>query len=319
MPDQIAAPLDQPAYDLRERCWFDAVLPPFARDWARLGRWDRMAGVWLLYWPCAWGLMLAPHFWLLSFAEKFYWLGLFLIGAFVMRGAGCTINDLWDRKLDAQVARTASRPLAAGRTRVFSALIFLLLQLIAGAWIWGQLPFNAQLVSLFYLPLIVVYPLMKRVTMWPQAFLSIVFSAGAIVGWVTMDMPNLATAVLVITAMLWVLAYDTVYAHMDKADDAMVGIKSTVIGLGERAVDLVVVCLWATSLGWALLAAMYDFPPLACSVLIFSYVLQFFRCVLWNPDNDRKTLDYFRSQCWFGGAWAFACWFNVLQHVPVHG
>ena len=318
--DQTVPPIDAPVGDMRTRCWFDQFLPPFMREWARLGRWDRPIGIWLLYWPCSWGLMLAPHFRHLSYQQQFYWLGLFLLGAFLMRGAGCTINDLWDRKLDAQVARTAQRPLAAGRISVASALVFLALQCAGGLWVLWHLPPLAQIIALLYVPLIILYPLMKRITMWPQAFLAIVFSAGVLIGWATTESPiSWVTVLLYITSMAWVLAYDTIYAHMDKRDDAMVGIQSTVIGLGERAVDLIIVCLWFFCVAWGTVGMASHFTVLAWITTIIALFFQLVRSGVWNPDDDAKTLQYFQSQRWFGGMLALSCWYTVLQHMPSPG
>lgn len=306
-----------PATDIRTHCWFDHLLPRFAQDWARIARWDRPIGFWLLYWPCLWGLLLAPGFATLPVPYQCYWVMIFLAGAFVMRGAGCTINDLWDRKLDARVARTANRPLAAGRTSIVSAFIFLFLQLAVGLLVLLQLPLRAQIAALAYIPLIIAYPLMKRITMWPQAFLAVVFSAGALVGWLTIaDTVNWKILILYLTTMVWVLGYDTVYAHMDQKDDVLVGIKSTVIALGERAVDLVVVCWWGVFMGWAFIGVLSDFPLIAWGTCFLAGLFQIFWCVWWNPDNDAKTLTYFKFQHWFGGMLTLACWYTVLQHTP---
>lgn len=316
MPEQMTPP----SVDLRETCWFDRFLPRFAQQWARLARWDRPIGFWLLFWPCAWGMMLTSTFAQLPLQFQCYWLTLFLVGSFVMRGAGCTINDLWDRKLDAQVARTAARPLASGRVSLLSAFIFLGLQFLVGLLILLQLPLKAQIAALLYIPLIIAYPLMKRITMWPQAFLAVVFSAGALVGWLAVGEPlKWTTLILYITSMVWVLGYDTVYAHMDQKDDVLVGVKSTVIALGERAVDLIVVCWWAFFLGWTFIGLTVGFPLIAWGASFIAALFQIFWCVWWDPDSDSKTLTYFKFQHWFGGMLALACWYSVLRHAPMPG
>jgi 4-hydroxybenzoate polyprenyltransferase len=210
----------------RERGWIEH-LPERLRPYAVLARWDRPIGTWLLLWPCWWALALAP-------GRPDWWLvPLFGIGAVAMRGAGCVVNDLTDRELDAQVARTRDRPLASGRLGVPQALAFLALQLLVGALV--LLAFNGVAVALALasLPLIVIYPLMKRITWWPQAFLGVTFNWGALVGWAAAT-GELATPALLLYAagFFWTLGYDTIYAHQDKADDALIGIRSTARRLG---------------------------------------------------------------------------------------
>lgn len=306
--------------DVKTTVWFDRFLPSFLHAYARLARWDRPIGFWLLFWPCAWGLMLAPRFAALPFEQQFFWLGLFWIGAVAMRGAGCTVNDLWDRHLDKQVERTSVRPLASGAISIRNAIIFLVLQCLVGLAVWWYLPLAAQIVSLCYVPLIVIYPLMKRITYWPQAFLAVVFNAGVLIGWLTTGHDFSWIMVLVyVTAMFWTLGYDTVYAHMDQRDDIQVGIKSTVVGLGERAVDLVAVCWWIIGAGWLFIGSVQDFTVFSWCLAGVAFVLQIMRFLLWNPDDDKMTLAYFRFQHWFGGMLALACWYSVLQHLPVAG
>ena len=204
-------------------------LPPRLRDFGMLARWDRPIGTWLLLLPCWWGQALAPGLPDLRLAF------LFAIGAIAMRGAGCTINDLFDREFDRKVARTANRPLAAGRLGVFEALAFAALQSFVGLVVLVQLPLPAILVGSASVPLIVVYPLMKRVTWWPQAVLGITFNWGVLVGYVAVTgKADLAMVLLYLAAVAWTLGYDTIYAHQDKEDDRLVGVRSTALLLGER-------------------------------------------------------------------------------------
>ena len=200
------------------------------RAYGELARWDRPIGAWLLFWPCAWGVALAPG----SFA---WWLlPLFAVGAFAMRGAGCTINDIVDRKLDGHVARTASRPLPSGRVGLKEAVGFVFAQCAVGLVVLLSLPPAAQVIGWLAVPLVVAYPFMKRLTWWPQAFLGLTFNWGALVGWTaahgTLEAPALA---LYAAGFFWTLGYDTIYAHQDKEDDALVGIKSTALLLGDRS------------------------------------------------------------------------------------
>lgn len=212
----------------RELGWMDRYLPAWLRPYGVLARWDRPIGAWLLLWPCWWGQTLAPGW-------PSLWLAfLFLIGAFAMRGAGCTINDMTDRNLDAKVERTENRPLASGRLAMGQAMIFLGAQLLVGLVVLVQLNLNAALVALAAMPLVILYPWMKRITWWPQLFLGITFKWGALVGWTAATgQLGWPAIVLYVAGIFWTLGYDTIYAHLDKADDALIGVKSTARRLGE--------------------------------------------------------------------------------------
>ncbi|MEY4269938.1 MAG: hypothetical protein RLZZ58_1154, partial [Pseudomonadota bacterium] len=187
--------------------WLPAPMRPFAL----LARFDRPIGWWLLYWPCAWGLVLAggarSHGWLLLW---------FLIGAIAMRGAGCVYNDIIDRDLDARVARTASRPLASGAVGLRAAWIWLGLLCLIGLVVLFQLRAVAQIVALASLALVALYPFMKRITWWPQLWLGLVFGWGALVGGVAVDGGiGAATAYLYAGTIAWIVGYDTLYALQD--------------------------------------------------------------------------------------------------------
>ncbi|MGI9416838.1 MAG: 4-hydroxybenzoate octaprenyltransferase [Geminicoccaceae bacterium] len=212
----------------RELGWMDRYLPAWLRPYGVLARWDRPIGAWLLLWPCWWGQALAPGY-------PSLWLAfLFLIGAIAMRGAGCTINDMTDRNLDAKVDRTQNRPLASGALTLSQAMVFLGAQLLVGLAVLTQLNVNAALVALAAMPLVVAYPWMKRITWWPQLFLGITFKWGALVGW-TAATGSLGwpAVILYIGGIFWTLGYDTIYAHQDKDDDALIGVKSTARRLGD--------------------------------------------------------------------------------------
>jgi 4-hydroxybenzoate polyprenyltransferase len=214
----------------REGSWLDR-LPAWLRPYGVLARWDRPIGSWLLLWPCWWGMALAapwPDPWQMA---------LFALGAFAMRGAGCVVNDLADRDLDARVERTRHRPLASGRLGVTQALAFMALQLLIGLMV--LLTFNGFTIGLAFavMPLVLVYPLMKRITWWPQATLGLTFNWGALVGWSAVTGGLSAPALVLYAAgFFWTLGYDTIYAHQDKADDALVGIKSSARRLGDATV-----------------------------------------------------------------------------------
>ncbi len=209
--------------------WIDRYPPAGLRPYLKLWRADKPIGAWLLLWPCWWSLALAaPGGW-----PDARLLALFGIGAVVMRGAGCTVNDMVDRRIDARVARTRDRPLASGALSLVQAWGFLALLLVIGLVILLQ--FNRWAIALgaASLPLIALYPYMKRITDWPQAFLGLVFNWGALLGWTAatgaLGWPAVA---LYAGCFAWTLGYDTIYAHQDKEDDAIVGVKSSALKLG---------------------------------------------------------------------------------------
>jgi 4-hydroxybenzoate polyprenyltransferase len=207
--------------------WADTLLPPFLRPFARLARWERPIGWWLLLWPCWWSSALA--------ADAAGWrlpdlghLALFLIGAVAMRGAGCTWNDLVDRDIDAAVARTRSRPIPSGQVTPRAAWAFLFLQAFVGLVVLLQFDRFTFGLGIASLGIVAVYPFMKRVTDWPQAVLGLAFSWGALVGWAAVfHRLDLAPVALYLGAILWTIGYDTIYAHQDKEDDEVVGVRST--------------------------------------------------------------------------------------------
>ncbi len=216
------------ASDIGRRGWI-ARLPAKPQAFAHLARLDRPVGTWLLLLPCWWGLALAG-----SVDLRLYLL--FGIGALVMRGAGCTLNDIADRNFDGRVARTASRPLPSGRVTLVEALAFLALLLLLGLAVLLQLPPAAIALGVLSLALVATYPFMKRITWWPQFFLGLAFNWGVPMGWATVR-PEPAIAPLLVygAGILWTLGYDTIYAHQDKEDDALIGVKSTARLLGDRS------------------------------------------------------------------------------------
>ncbi len=211
-------------------------LPPRLRDYALLARWDRPIGTWLLLLPCWWGLALAAAEGGGSLPRVLAYGALFAVGAVAMRGAGCTLNDLFDRDLDRQVERTRNRPLAAGRLTVAQALLFVALQAAVGLLVLLALPPLARLVALASVPLVLLYPLAKRVTWWPQAVLGVTFNWGALVGYVALRGTLTVEALLLYAAgAFWTLGYDTVYAHQDREDDRRIGVRSTALRLGAAS------------------------------------------------------------------------------------
>src|SRR5881392_1830886 len=228
-----------------ERRGLIGVLPPRLRPFASLMRLDRPIGTWLLYWPCAWSVALAGvgGRW-----DLFLWLAL---GAFAMRSAGCVYNDIVDRDLDRQVERTRLRPLASERVSLKAAWALTIGLCLIGLIVLLQLGWTAQLAALASLALVAAYPFMKRITWWPQAWLGLVFSWGALVGWPAV-MGNLGWPPLLLWfgSIVWVFGYDTLYAIQDIEDDALVGVKSSALRLGDKAplgigvLYLIAVMLW---------------------------------------------------------------------------
>jgi len=213
--------------------WVDGLAPAFTRPYLRLARLDRPIGSWLLLIPCWWSVgltgMRLHHF------PNLWHIVLFFIGAFAMRGAGCTWNDLVDRDLDAKVERTRSRPIPSGQVTPRHAALFMIAQALAGLLVLLQFNRVTILCGFASLGVVAIYPFMKRVTYWPQIVLGLAFSWGALMGWPAafgrLDWPAL---VLYAGSICWVIAYDTIYAHQDREDDLMIGIKSTALLFRER-------------------------------------------------------------------------------------
>jgi 4-hydroxybenzoate polyprenyltransferase len=207
--------------------WVDTHAPAWARPYLRLARFDRPIGSWLLLMPCWWSAALAAGV-ARDIRQLPLVIVLFFIGAFVMRGAGCTWNDITDRDLDARVERTRSRPIPAGQVSVTQALIFLVAQALIGLAVLLQFNRFAIATGIASLIIVAVYPFMKRITWWPQVVLGLAFSWGALMGFaVTLGRIDLTALVLYAGSICWVIGYDTIYAHQDAEDDALIGIKST--------------------------------------------------------------------------------------------
>jgi len=214
--------------------WVDTWAPAPTRPYLRMIRADRPIGTWLLLWPCWWSTALAavaagdavPNLWFLA---------LFAVGAFVMRGAGCVYNDIVDQDVDAAVARTRSRPLPSGQVSETAAKIFMLALAFTGFLVLIQFNAFTIVLGIASLGIVAIYPFMKRITHWPQAVLGLAFSWGALMGWAAVfGGLDLAPVLLYMACMAWTIGYDTIYAHQDKEDDALIGLKSTALKFGER-------------------------------------------------------------------------------------
>src|SRR6188472_2417877 len=214
--------------------WVDTHAPSWSRPYLRLSRFDRPIGSWLLLMPCWWSAALAAGI-ARDASQLLFVIVLFFIGAFVMRGAGCTWNDITDRDLDAKVERTRSRPIPAGQVSVPQALAWLVLQALIGLAVLLQFNRFAVMTGIASLVIVAIYPFMKRITWWPQVVLGLAFSWGALMGFaVTLGRIDATALVLYLGSIAWVIGYDTIYAHQDAEDDALIGIKSTALLFGAH-------------------------------------------------------------------------------------
>ena len=278
-----------------ERRGLIGALPAALRPDASLMRVDRPIGTWLLFWPCAWGVALA------GVRGEWALLGWLLLGAFAMRSAGCVYNDIIDRELDKSVERTRLRPLASGRVSVRAAWALVVGLSLVGLAVLLQLPRAAQIVALLSLAPVAAYPYMKRITWWPQAWLGMVFSWGALVGWPAVTGTFAPPALLLwLGSIFWVIGYDTLYAVQDIEDDALVGVKSSARALGERVKAGVGMFYLRALLGWA--AAIWSvrpdpFAPLALVPAAIHLARQVARV---DPDDGAGALALFRSNRFTG-------------------
>lgn len=291
-----------------ERHGLIGALPVAARPYASLIRLDRPIGVWLLFWPGAWAIAFAGMGGGIADPRGWSLIAWFLLGAFAMRSAGCVYNDIVDRDLDAQVARTRLRPLASGRVGLRGAWILLVAMSLIGLVVLLQLRPLAQLVALASLALVAAYPFMKRITWWPQAWLGLVFSWAALVGWAavrgSLDPPGL---LLYAGAIFWVVGYDTAYALQDREDDALVGVKSSARRLGRHTRAGIAFCyaaalaLWAAAFWWLRPHWLALVPLLPMALHLIGQVIRL------RPDDGDSALATFRSNRFAGLLMFLAC------------
>ena len=279
-----------------------ARLPRRVRDFALLARFDRPIGWWLLFWPCVWGVWLAGAGWQLVLLA---WL---LLGAIAMRGAGCVYNDIVDADLDWQVARTAARPVASGRISARAAWAWLLALCLVGLVVLVQLRWQAEVVALASLALVAAYPFMKRITWWPQAWLGLVFTWGAPVGWFALRDDGLEVlAALYAGSIFWCMGYDTIYAVQDREDDALVGVRSSALRLGEN-VGRGVIAFYALALAlWALAFWLLRHDWLALLALVPAAFQLLWQGMTLDPADGANALARFRSNRFAGALVAAAC------------
>ncbi|SUA99910.1 4-hydroxybenzoate octaprenyltransferase [Pannonibacter phragmitetus] len=289
-----------PVSDAVKRHWVDTKLPAWARPYARLARWERPIGWQLLLWPCLWSSALAAVAAGNAYPNPWHIL-LFLIGAVAMRGAGCTYNDLVDEKIDAQVERTRSRPIPAGQVTRAQAKLFMALQALVGGLVLIQFNLFTIVLGLASLLVVAIYPFMKRFTNWPQLFLGFAFSWGALMGWAAL-FGKLDTAPFLLYAggILWTIGYDTIYAHQDKEDDALVGVRSTARLFGSWTKAALVVLYAGATVLFALAAALADAGPFAFAGIALGALHLFWQIVVLDIDDGDQCLKLFRSNDRYG-------------------
>jgi 4-hydroxybenzoate polyprenyltransferase len=294
--------------------WVDGA-PAMVRPFLRLARLDRPHPGWLLFWPCVFGLALGA---IASERPLWSWHDLYLvvlfgIGAVVMRGAGCTFNDIVDRDIDAQVARTRGRPIPSGAVTARQAWLFLVAQLAAGFAVLVQLNWFAIGVGAASLLLVAAYPFMKRITWWPQAWLGLTFNWGALLGFAaqtgTLDV---ADAMLYAGLIFWTLGYDTIYAMQDMEDDALIGVKSTALLFGARARDWIL-GFYATAFALILGAGFAEHAGWPFVFVMLAAGAQ----LVWQvhtlkPGDPARSLTLFRSNrdagALIAGAFILSSW-----------
>lgn len=285
--------------------WVDRFAPEAAKPYLRMSRLDRPIGYQLLFWPCAFSLGLASIATGTSF--NWYYFVLCLVGAIVMRGAGCTFNDIVDRNIDQKVARTRSRPIPSGQVTVKQAVIWMVAQSLVGLLVLIQFNLFTIILGIASLGLVAIYPFMKRVTFWPQLFLGLAFSWGALVGWSAVTGSLAWPAVVMYAACIaWTIGYDTIYALQDVEDDAMIGVKSTARLAGENVRSFVAAFYVAAAVLWGVSAYMVVASWAFWVLAILPLGMLGWQVVTLERTNGAKCLMHFKSNHWLGIALTIA-------------
>lgn len=304
-PGQVAPrKRDQKVADAVNGNWVDTYAPKVTRPYLRLSRADRPAGTWLLLLPCWWGLMLAVAADPASSTLYDVWIFVSCaLGAFLMRGAGCTWNDITDRDLDGSVARTASRPIPSGQVSVKGAIVWMVVQALLALCILLTFNWAAIALGIASCALVCLYPFAKRFTWWPQVFLGLAFNWGALLAW-TAHTGSLSLAPLFLYAggIAWTLFYDTIYAHQDREDDALIGIKSTARLFGDNTKHWLRIFLMAATclITTGVIVALAPNQPLLATLLACAGVLAMGWHLSWqlvqlDIDDPDKCMRLFRS------------------------
>ncbi|RFC63544.1 4-hydroxybenzoate octaprenyltransferase [Fulvimarina endophytica] len=326
-PDPTTTTQTDRVADAPSQNWVYRFLPQALWPYAQLARWDRPIGWQLLMWPCWWSAALAPlaaptsavHTGLPSLWHLF----LFLVGSIAMRGAGCTYNDLVDERIDASVARTRSRPLPSGRVSRRDAKLFMVAQALTGFVVLIQFNAFAILLGIASLGTVAIYPFLKRVTDWPQLGLGLAFSWGALMGWACYwGSLSIAAVLLYLGSLLWVIGYDTIYAHQDKEDDALVGVRSTAQLFGKNTKQAIValyggalflfLCAFAATGTGTAGVAWPAYAGLAIGAAQMGWQIRSL-----DIDDPAQCLRLFRSNGAFGWILFFGLVFSALWSITL--
>ncbi len=284
------------ATDMPQGTWVDRYAPAAVQPYLRLARVDRPIGTWLLLIPCWWSVALASPGW-----PSVWLLALFAVGSVVMRGAGCTLNDIADRDFDGRVARTAMRPIPSGQISVVQAIAFLGFQLFIGLLVLLQFNTFTVAVGMMSVALIAIYPFMKRVTHWPQLVLGFTFNWGALLGWAAVHGSLGAPAVaLYFAGVFWTLGYDTIYAHQDKEDDMLIGVKSTAIKFGDKTRVWLFGFYGVTAALLALAGVLAELHWAYFAVLALGVAHLLWQAMKVDTDNAKDCLVKFKTNRDFG-------------------
>jgi len=292
--------------DIPEAGWIARHAPTRLRPYLRLARLDRPIGTWLLLWPCWWSIAMASSGAMARSGTGTGWpdpwlLAAFALGALVMRGAGCAWNDISDRDYDGLVERTRGRPLPAGDISVGQAAAFMVLLALIGLNILLRFNPFAALIGVMSLAPVVIYPFMKRITWWPQVFLGLAFNWGALLGWAAVRGEISAPAVLLyLGGIAWTLGYDTIYAHQDKVDDALIGVKSSARALGTKTRPMVWLFYTLAIVLFGLAGWRAGLGPLFLAGLALAALQLAWQAGRVNIDDPADCLAKFHSNTWFG-------------------
>ena len=270
-----------------------SYLPTWSTAYLQLMRINQPIGIWLLYWPSAWSILLAPTD---NTTHRYQMLAIFGIGAIIMRGAGCTYNDIIDKNLDGKVTRTALRPLPAGTVTPRAAWGFLIIQLLLGLIVlWTLNPLTISL-GAASLSLVFTYPFMKRITFWPQIWLGLTFNWGALMGWTAVTGSLSITALLIyIAGFFWTIGYDTIYAHQDKKDDSLVGIKSSALALGKHTTFFLAIVYTLAIIMICLAIGLQNLYWLNLCIITMACCHFFWQIFSLNTEDPKNCLKRFRS------------------------
>ena len=290
--------------DIPKTGWVARHAPARLRPYLRLARLDRPIGTWLLLWPCWWSLALATSGFTTETGANWpdpWLLAAFALGALVMRGAGCAWNDISDRDIDGQVERTRGRPIPSGEITIGQAAAFMVLLALIGLNILLRFNNFAILIGVMSLAPVVIYPFMKRITWWPQVFLGLAFNWGALLGWAAVrDDITLAPVCLYLGGIAWTLGYDTIYAHQDKVDDALIGIKSSARALGKHTRPMLWLFYGTAIVMFALAGWLADLGPWYLAGLALAALQLGWQAARVNIDDPADCLAKFHSNTWFG-------------------